>query len=197
MVFGFFLQLAGVDVVGTVLTSPLHIALALVLWLVIGIGYSFIKWRRLLSVYVKQYDYFFGKFIASKGLPEGTTELGTQALKKEWVSYVDGNHYNFNPWAKGPSYGSSYHNKEIGPIYEEPDAGKHKYHIVHWIAYWPLNAPVTTVVFLCEDVFKEFANWAYYYLGDMYQAVARSVFRSRNVNANLPEEVVAKKSRKK
>lgn len=193
--FGVYLQLIGVDVLGTVLTNPLHLVGAIALWLVIGIAYSFVKWGRLSQTYAKQYDYFFSKFLANKGLPEDTKELGTQKLKEEWVSWVDGNNYNFNPWAKGPTYSSSYYTKENGKIYEEPLAANHKFHIVHWIAYWPVNAPVSAVVFLCEDVFVAFGHWAYYFLGDLYQAVSRSIFKSRNVNANLPDEVIAQKNR--
>ena len=147
--------------------------------------------------YARQYDYFFAKFVGAKGLPVETKELGTQALKKEWVTWVDGNNYYFNAWAKGPTYSGAYSSREYGPIYEEPEASKHMYHIIHWIAYWPINAPISAFVFLCEDVLIEFGRWAYYFLGDMYQAVTRSIFRSRNVNANLPDEVVARKTRKK
>ena len=189
-----YLQLIGVDILGSLIKNPFYFILgAIVLWLFVGVVYSFIKWRRLLTFYVRQYDYFFAKFTAAKGLPDGIKELPTQALKKEWVDWVNGNNYYFDAWAKGPVYGSSYQTKMNGPIYEEPDASKHRFQIIHWIAYWPINAPISGAVFLCEDVFVEFANWTYHYLGDMYQSVARSVFRSRNVNANLPDDVVAKK----
>lgn len=171
VVFGAALQFMGnVNLVGYVVSHPVHLALAVAAYLLLGTAWGVFKWRKLVVDRLRQHDELFAQFLHDKGLPSTTTVLPME-YRKDWKYYVD----------RTKEY------KTGQTVADTPLARQHKARIVRWMSLWPFSV----TLYLFKDMVAEVFNTIYVRLGAFLQRIADNLYAGRNVKANLelpPEE---------
>jgi hypothetical protein len=152
-----------IDIVGIVLHHPIHLLGILLLYFVIGGGWSLFRWYLFVRDKVRQYLDMRNKWLQSKGQTQ--FKFIPDELKEEWTKYLD----------------ERYVGDGRKDLTKPPLVRDHKYKIMGWIGWWPISAGL----WMLEDLVKGITRSVYEYIHDWLQSISNRMFAS--IRQDLPE----------
>ena len=146
-----------------------------VIYFIIGGGWSFIKWFSFLREKADRFEKLKLEWIAEfkEQNPDNILKLTVETNIREVLGKKAA--FNFREILTKRNYLLYPDNKIL------PDSSNNKEKIVTWILYWPTSVFWT----ILNDPMVRLANWIYNKFGNVYAAIANSVFKNVGVGEDV------------
>jgi hypothetical protein len=164
-VFVAALQFIGkVDLFGYVGSHPIHMAVALTAYFLLGTAWGIFKWRKYVLAKLEKYNEFFQRFLRDKALPPETTVLPVE-LRSEWKSRVDNT----------KNYGND------SSVADVPLVKENKSRILRWMSLWPFGL----TWYVTHDFIVAIYQGIYKRIAAFLQQMANSIWAGASISENL------------